>query len=121
MCFPLLAAPVMMGIMAAMTVASTALTAYGQYRQGKQQEAMYEYNAKVAKIQATDAERRGSMAEAAARMRAQVIEGAMHAGQGASGVVAGEYSGADILAQTAEFGGRDAAMARINAGREAWG
>ena len=37
------------------------------------------------------------------------------------GVVAGQDTGLDILAESAEFGARDAAMIRINADREAWG
>jgi hypothetical protein len=93
----------------------------GQVQQGREQQAAYKYNAKMQQMQALDAERRGSMAEGRARQRAAWILGKQHAEQGGSGLVAGADSGGDILAQTAEFGAEDAAMARLNGAREAWG
>jgi hypothetical protein len=93
----------------------------GQYQQGREQQAAYKYNERMQKMQALDAERRGSMAEGRMRQRAALIVGQQHAQQGGSGLVAGADSGGDILAQTAEFGAQDAAMARLNGAREAWG
>jgi len=103
------------------SIASTVGSAVGQAQQGRQQQAAYDYNARIQQQQALDAERRGSMEEGRQRQRAALIVGALNAEQGGSGLVAGADSGGDILAQTAEFGARDAAMARLNGARAAWG
>jgi hypothetical protein len=103
------------------SLAGTGLSVLGQYQAGQSQAAAYKYNAKMQEQQALDAERRGSMAEAKTRQRANLILGQQHAQQGGSGLVAGADSGGDVLAQTAEYGAEDAAMARLNGAREAWG
>jgi len=103
------------------SIASTVAGTVGQVQQGRQQQAAFNYNAKIQQQQALDAERRGSMEEGRQRQRAALIVGAQHAEQGGSGLVAGADSGGDVLAQTAEFGARDAAMARLNGARAAWG
>lgn len=105
----------------ASTVAATAVTAVGQSQAAKAQAAAGKYNADVAAQQALDAERRGSMAEAEHRTQSKRILGAMHAETGPSGVVGATGSGADVFAETAEYGARQAAAARLSGGREAFG
>lgn len=141
MCLPLLAAlPAVIGAAAsaagtagvisattataislASTVAGTALSAIGQYQQAKSEQQMHEYNAQVARVQARDAERRGSMAESLQHQRTQVLVGQQRAALGASGTLSDSGSNLDLLAQSAEFGYRDAAVERANGMREAWG
>lgn len=102
-------------------LAGTVLQGIGQYQQGKQQQQDYKYNARIQEQQALDAEQRGSMAQGQANLRTRAIVGAVHAGQGSSGVIAGDGTGEDVLTEIADIGARDAAQLRINAAREAWG
>ena len=85
------------------------------------QKAAYEANAKTQEMQALDAKRRGSIAEGEQHQRLKLVIGSQVARQGGSDVIAGQDTGADVLAETAEYGARDAATLRINALREAWG
>jgi hypothetical protein len=85
------------------------------------QKAAYEANAKTQEMQALDAKRRGSIAEGEQHQRLKLVIGSQVARQGGSGVIAGQDTGADVLAETAEYGARDPATLRINALREAWG
>lgn len=89
--------------------------------QQQQQKAAYENNAKVQEMQALDAQRRGSIAEGQQREKTRLVLGSQNARQGASGVLAGQDTGLDVLAESAEYGARDAATIRANAVREAWG
>lgn len=106
---------------AAASLAATAVTAVGQSQAAKAQERASEYNADITDRAALDAQRRGSMAEAEHRTQSKRIIGAMRAGQGASGTVADTGSNLDVLAESAEYGGRNAALARIGGEREAFG
>lgn len=117
MCLPALGAIPMI----LMQVASTAMTIIGQVANAQSQKAAADANAQTARMQARDAERRGSIAEGQQRMKTNLIVAAQHAQQGSSGLVADEGTGADVLAQSAEYGARDAATLRVNAQREAWG
>lgn len=116
-----LSAGVWGGIGAASAVAGAGLSAASAIQQGNEAKETAKYNAKVEEVKAVDAERRGSMAEATQRQRAQIILGKQRAAQGGSGVLADTGSGSDVLQQTAAFGERDATAMRLNAGREAWG
>jgi hypothetical protein len=109
------------GIAGASALAGTALTAAGSIQQGNQQKAAYDYNAKVANMQAIDAQRRGSIAEGQQRQRYQQLQGTQRAIMGASGAVVDEGSSADVLKQSAIFGEQDAQQLRLNADRQAWG
>ena len=105
----------------AATAATTATTLVGQSQAAKAAAAAGKYNAEVAAQQALDAERRGSMAESEHRQQAARIVGQMRAESGTSGVVADTGTGADVFAEAAEYGARQAAAARISGGREAFG
>lgn len=106
---------------AAASLIGTGVSMAGQAQAAKAQTAANEYNAEVARVSALDAERRGSMAEAEHRTQSKRIIGQMMAESGTSGVVGSTGSGADVFAETAEYGARSAAAARISGGREAFG
>ena len=99
----------------------TILSGVSSIVQGQQAQATAEYNAKIQKMQALDAERRGSIAEGQKRTQYQLFIGKQRAIMGASGIVPDEGSFGDILAQSAEYGERNAQQVRANAAREAWG
>ena len=126
MCDPVTLAVVSMGT----TLASTGLGIAGQAQQAQQaqsQQAMYGYQAQVARNNqitadrlATDATERGRVEEDRQRLRTRALLGtqtAILAGQGTD--LAG--SPTDILGDTAAAGETDALAIRSNAAREAWG
>lgn len=103
------------------SIGGTLLQGIGAIQQGQSQKAAYEANAKTQRYQALDAERRGSIEEGQQRERVNLALGSQNARQGASGVVAGQDTGSDVLAESADYGARDAATIRVNALRDAWG
>jgi len=109
------------GVGVASALAGTAATTVQQVQQGNQQEKIAEQNADLAQQQALDAQRRGSTAEAEHRTKLRQFMGSQRAQMGGSGVVVDQDSGGDVLADTAEYGERDAQRLRVNASREAWG
>lgn len=123
MCDPVSLAVVSIGT----TLASTGLGVMGQMQQAQSQQAMYGYQAQVARNNqiaadrlAVDAEKRGQIAEDRHRLRTRALMGtqtAALAGQGTD--LAG--SPTDILGDTAAAGEMDALTLRSNAMREAWG
>jgi len=118
-----------------MTLASMAMSAYGQISQGRaakkvaQSQAaaaegtakQQEFNAGVADAQAVDAVDRGE--EDAARLREQVrgLVGAQRSGFAGQGVVVDTGSAADVQADTKTLGEADVRTIRHNAQRQAWG
>lgn len=116
------------GAMASLSIASTALSAYGQYQQGQQAEATANYNAKVAErdaqnkeIAATDAVRRGQLAEDQQRQKTRQILASQRVGLAAGGDDLSDISTQSIFGDTAAAGELDALTIRSNAAREAWG
>lgn len=107
--------------MTVMAVAGTLMTAYGSIEQGKAQNDVAQYNAKLAEVSATDAEQRGGVAADQQRARVRQILGTQRAMMGASGVVAGEGTQGQVLDQTSVLGELDARQIEVNAQREAWG
>lgn len=103
------------------SLAGTAVGAVGSILQGNAQEKAAGYQADLQRQQALDAKRRGSIAEGEQRTRTAQLIGKQRAAMGASGIVADEGSFGDLLAQSAEYGERDAQRLRANASREAWG
>lgn len=99
----------------ASSIAGSLIGSVGAITQGQQQKAVYESNAKMQRMQALDAQRRGSTAEGQAREQSKLFTGAQNARQGGSGVIAGQDTGLDVLAESAEYGAMDATTIRINA------
>jgi len=118
-----------------MTLASMAMSAYGQIAQGRAAKKVakseaaaaegtakqQEFNAGVADAQAVDAVDRGE--EDAARLREQVrgLVGAQRSGFAGQGVVVDTGSAADVQADTKTLGEADVRTIRHNAQRQAWG
>jgi opacity protein-like surface antigen len=114
-------------ISANLTLASTAFQVYGQYQQGKAQQAQYDYqaqvdrnNAQIAEWQAQDALRRGEIEEKQHRIKVGQLAGRQRSVLAASGVDVSSGSALDILGDTAELGELDALTIRSNAAREAY-
>lgn len=106
----------------AVTAASGVFSAISGYNQAKSQNAMLEYNAKVAEYNAKVKENeasyaRGQAARNAAEQRKQTAQliAAQRAKMGASGAVVGSGSFLDVTMNTAETGARDA-MALLQEG-----
>lgn len=116
------------GAMATASIASTALSAYGMYQQGQQAEASANYNAKIAErdaqnkeIAATDAVRRGQLAEDQQRDKTRQILASQRVALAAGGDELTDTSTQNIFGDTAAAGELDALTIRSNAAREAWG
>lgn len=105
----------------ALTTIGTGVSALGQIQQGRYQAAVARNNARLAGMQAEDAERRGKIAEQQQRRRTGLTLGTQRAALGGQGTALDEGSPLDILGDTAATGELDALTIRSNAGREAWG
>lgn len=82
---------------------------------------LYDFNAKVAELQATDAVARGREEENRFRQRIAGTIGEQRAGTAASNIDVGFGSAVDVQADSAFLGELDALTIRTNAAREAWG
>jgi hypothetical protein len=108
-------------------LASTAFQMYGQYQQGKSQQAQYNYqaqvdanNAQIVEWQAQDAIKRGDIEEQQHRLKVAQLAGRQRSALAASGVDVSSGSALDVLGDTAELGELDALTIRSNAAREAY-
>lgn len=114
--------------MTAMTVASTAISAFGKIQEGKAAQQSANYNAQVAANNATIATQNASlrMAQGNAAVEQEQMKnrakiGAITANQGASGVDINSPSFTDVRSSAAETGMLNAINIRSNAAREAYG
>lgn len=73
-------------LLATSALASGGLTAYGQYKQGKDTQKMYDYNAKVAEEEAGVIRQGSILRSAQARKRMKSVIGSQAAGYASSGV-----------------------------------
>ena len=109
------------GTMMAMSIAGTAMSAYGSLKQGQYQSKMAKRNAQTQEVMAKDAVERGNIAENAFRMKVAGIKGEQRANLAASNVNLQAGSPLTILEDTAQMGELDALSIRANAEREAYG
>lgn len=119
MCEPI-SATTMAYIAIGTSVAAGAVSAYGQYQQGKTQAEVARNNAQIAEYQAQDAKRRGDVQAQEIRRRASLLAGTQRATMAARGLDLSSGTPADILAQTDFFSQIDQNTARDNAAKEAW-
>ena len=82
---------------------------------------VYDWNARIAGMQADDAINRGAYEEARFREQIDQFIGTQRATQAASGTDVNYGSNVDVQADTAYLGELDALAIRMNAAREAWG
>lgn len=106
-----------MGIMAASAVVS----AVGARNQAMATRNAAQMNQSIAEVQAQDATLRGEQEAQAINRNARQTVGAQRAAYAARGVDLGAGTPADVIDQTDFFGQADAATARSNAAKEAWG
>jgi hypothetical protein len=106
-----------MGLMAASAVTS-AVAARGQAQAARNAAQM---NQGIAEVQAQDATMRGEQEAQAINRNARQTVGAQRAAYAARGVDLGVGTPADVIDQTDFFGQADAATARSNAAKDAWG
>lgn len=95
---------------------ASAASAQGQY-----QKTIFDQNAKMADLQATDALQRGQLAEQRSRLETRQQIGSTRADLAAQGIDVGSGSAADVQASQAGVGELDALTIRNNAAREAYG
>lgn len=100
------------------TIAGTAMQAYGQYREGKSQEAMHEYNAQVQANQAKQEEWAAAYDADMLRERGRKFRATQRTKYAASGVTM-EGSPLLVLEDTARQIGRDVVMTRYGGQRRA--
>lgn len=117
----------MCDLMTGLTIASTVIGGVGQIQQGNAQAAAMRYNAQVAEMNATLADRRakdalerGKVEEQQQRLRAAQLMGKQRAAMAANGVDLSFGSPLDNLVDTAELAELDALTIRRNAANEAY-
>lgn len=116
------------GVMTAMQVIGTVMSVKGSMDQAEAQQNQYNYQAQVARNNATMAEyqardvlERGQREEQNRRLKTAAMYGDQRAQLAANGVDLGEGSATDLLTTTKFMGENDALTIRNNAAREAWG
>lgn len=105
----------------AATAAGGALSAYGQYQQGKTSNQIAQNNATMAGYAATEAQRQGELQSQQAQRQAAMQQGATRNRLAANGVDLGVGTAGELQANNDYFGEVNAANARTNAGRQAYG
>lgn len=121
-----LAANIMLGATAAIAVASTALGAVSSYSKGKSEQAMYNYQAKVAEDNARIANRNAAQErqtgiEEARLQRMKTIQavGSQQAAMAANGMDVTQGTSLDIIEDTSAIGELDALQIEANSERKA--
>lgn len=108
-----------------LALSSTALggarTAYSQFGAGRTNERISNDNARIAAVQADEAQNAGEFAANQAATKARVLEGQQRAGQAGQGVVAGVGSAGIVTAQTDQASAMDELMIKRDAARRALG
>lgn len=107
--------------MVAVTVASTAASAYSQNQQANYQSAVAEQNADVAEAQAQDSINRGNIEADQRRREMRQRSGTAAATMGATGADLSSGTALDIFGDNAQFGTLDSLTTVNNAQREAYG
>lgn len=98
-----------------------AMSAYGQYQSGKFNADMANAQAGIAEQSSRDALTRGAADANAALQQANKTASSQRVAMAAGGVDVGSGTALDVLADTASAGAFDAAIAKNNAAREAYG
>ena len=109
------------GVALAALGGSGAMSAYGQYQSGKFNADMANAQAGIAEQSSRDALTRGAADANAALQQANKTASSQRVAMAAGGVDVGSSTALDVLADTASAGAFDAAIAKNNAAREAYG
>lgn len=111
----------MQAISLAATVGGAVMTAGSAYQQSQVAQQTAQNNAKVAEFQAQDAQRKGEEDAQAVQRRAAAIKSSQRVGLAAHGLDLGYGTAADLQDEVDFFAQSDAATARTNAAKDAWG
>src|SRR4051812_37516857 len=110
------------------TAAGSLFGAYGKYQEGQGQSALYNYQSQIAQqnaqIQKQNAEYAGIAGEQQAKVSGMRSGAQIHtniARQGASGILAGAGSSADVISSERSLGEIDQQTIRNNAARQVFG
>lgn len=106
---------------AALILGTTAYGAYAQDQAGEAQQDLANRNAKMLKQSADDEIERGNEEVLQIRRRGRAIKGAQRAAFAAQGVDVDTGTALDLQNETDAYAEQDAATARRNAARAAWG
>lgn len=111
----------------ALTAATTVVGAYSAYQQQKSSNRAAEFNAsmmrrnaKVAELQAQNAEQQGAVDEKKHRLEVSQLIGSQRAGVSANGLLVDSGTPLDLTSDSEGFGELDALTIRNNAARRAW-
>lgn len=102
-------------------IVSALTTAAAAYQQARTNKAIAKNNQEVANFAADDAQRRGETKAMESQRKARQVASAQRAAYAARGLDMSVGTPADVIEQTDFFGQADAATARDNAAKEAWG
>lgn len=106
-------------------ISLTAAQTYGQIasekEQSRYQKQMYENDARLSRLKADDAIRRGETEAAAVRRGTERTAGAQRAAFAAQGIDVNDGSAVDVGIDTQQMGALDELTVKNNAWREAWG
>jgi hypothetical protein len=105
----------------AASVAGTGISAISAMNQASANKQIAQNNATVADYQAQDIQRRGEEDAQAVQRRAAAIKSAQRVNLASKGLDLGYGTAADLQDQTDFFAASDAATARTNAAKDAWG
>lgn len=116
------------GFMAASSFASAAGSIAGSYAQSQALESQgvfakqqYDFNSKIADLQAEDVLKRGDIAASMARSKGKLTLGAERTAIAAGNISVDNGTARDIQVQTKEFNAHDIMTIKNNAMQEAWG
>lgn len=114
-------AAAMMGGAGLASLAGSYEQAKAQQLQGQWQRQQYDFNQRVAGLQADDATRRGDYAANQVEKKVNQTQGAQRSAAAANGVDVTSGSAAQLQDDTRQAGTQDEMTIRNNAWREAWG
>ena len=103
------------------SIGGTVMSAGAAYQQSQTNKQIAQNNATVADYQAQDIQRRGEEDAQAVQRRAAAIKSAQRVNLASKGLDLGYGTAADLQDQTDFFAASDAATARTNAAKDAWG
>lgn len=90
-------------------------------QRAKFQAQQFEFNMKIAELQAEDAIAQGDQEAAAHIRKARQVRGSQRAAMGASGTEVNSGSNLSVQSDTEDMGDIDAMTIKLNAARKAWG
>lgn len=103
-----------------LSAAGTAMTAIGAMNNASAAQQVARNNAKIAEVQAADAERRGEREATELQRRVAATKSAQRVSLAAKGLDLSYGTAADLQDQTDFFGESDVATTRTNTRKEAW-